>query len=183
MHLLDMQKISGSEICRNPDNRLNQIGLSSAPVRSQRCSDFVSPCATQAVLFIGAEREDEFADALRLMRQGHEVMVINPRETAAARAFHLVGGTFVCARIEQLPCCYFDVICENYPYPSGQHYVPPRAFAIARGAPQFLVVDSPSMTELAKELRSRGATLKPLGKIDPYPYYAVDWTGRRAARD
>jgi hypothetical protein len=60
--------------------------------------------------------------------------VINPRETGAARAFRRAGGTFVRARIEQLPpaCCRFDVICENYPYPSGRHYVPPRAFALSR---------------------------------------------------
>jgi hypothetical protein len=102
--------------------------------RSQRCSDFVSPCATQSVLFVGAERTDEFADAMRLVCEGHDVIVINPRETAAARTFRRSGGTFVRARVEQLPtaCCRFDVICENYPYPSGRHYVPPRDFALAR---------------------------------------------------
>ena len=26
----------------------------------------------------------------------------------------------------------FDIICENYPYPSGRHYVPPRDFAVVR---------------------------------------------------
>jgi transposase len=86
------------------------------------------------VLFVGAERADEFADAMRLASAGHDVIVINPRETAAARAFRRSGGTFVRARVEQLPtaCCRFDVICENYPYPSGRHYVPPRDFARAR---------------------------------------------------
>jgi hypothetical protein len=100
----------------------------------QRCSDFVSRYATQAVLFVGAERTDEFADAMRLVCEGHDVIVINPRETAAARAFRRAGGTFVRARVEQLPtaCCRFDVICENYPYPSGRHYVPPRDFTLAR---------------------------------------------------
>jgi hypothetical protein len=100
----------------------------------QRCSDFVSPCATQSVLFVGAERADEFGDAMRLAREGHDVIVINPRETRAVRAFRRAGGTFARARVEQLPiaCCRFDVICENYPYPSGRHYVPPRAFAVAR---------------------------------------------------
>jgi hypothetical protein len=104
------------------------------PVRSQRCSDFVSPCATQAVLLVGAERADEFADATRLLCQGHDVIVINPRETAEARAFRRAGGTFLRARVEELPtaCCRFDLICENYPYPSGRHYVPPRAFALTR---------------------------------------------------
>jgi Lysine-specific metallo-endopeptidase len=104
------------------------------PMRSQCCSDFASPSATQAVLFIGAERTDEFADAMRLVRQGHDVIVVNPRETAAARAFRRAGGTFLRAEVERLPraCCRFDVICENYPYPSGCHYVPPRDFALAR---------------------------------------------------
>jgi hypothetical protein len=61
-------------------------------------------------------------------------MVVNPRETHAARTFCARGGKFVRARIEQLPqeYCRFDVICENYPYPSGRHYVPPRPFAQAR---------------------------------------------------
>jgi transposase len=102
--------------------------------RFQRCSDFVSPCATQSVLFVGAERADEFTDAMRLAREGHDVIVINPRQTATARAFRGAGGTFLRARIEQLPraCCRFDIICENYPYPSGRYYVPPRDFALAR---------------------------------------------------
>src|SRR5438105_14927294 len=104
------------------------------PVRSQRCSDFVSPCATQSVLFVGAERADEFANAMRLHREGHDVIVVNPRETAAARAFRRAGGTFLRAHVEQLPpaCCRFDSICENYPYPSGRQYVAPRDFALAR---------------------------------------------------
>jgi hypothetical protein len=103
-------------------------------MRSQRCSDFVTARATLAVLFVGAERADELADATRLLCQGHDVIVINPRETAAARAFRRAGGTFLRARVEELPtaCCHFDIICENYPYPSGRHYVPPRAFAVAR---------------------------------------------------
>jgi hypothetical protein len=103
-------------------------------MQSQRCSDFVTARATLAVLFVGAERADEFADTTRLLCQGHDVIVINPRETAAARAFRRAGGTFLRARVEELPtaCCQFDVICENYPYPSGRHYVPPTAFAVAR---------------------------------------------------
>jgi hypothetical protein len=86
------------------------------------------------VLLVGAERQDEFADALRLVRRGHDVTAVNPKETAAAREFQSRGGTFIRARVEQLPpaCGCFDVICENYPYPSGQHYVPPRSFALAR---------------------------------------------------
>ena len=86
------------------------------------------------MLFVGAERPDEFANAMRLHREGHDVIVVNPRETAAGRAFRRAGGTFLRARVEQLPraYCRFDVICENYPYPSGRHYVPPRDFALMR---------------------------------------------------
>jgi hypothetical protein len=115
-------------------NEVDPWGGPLEPTRSQRCSDFASPCATQSVLFVGAERAGEFADAMRLVGDGHDVIVINPRETAAARAFRRSGGTFLRARVEELPtaCCHFDVICENYPYPSGRHYVPPRDFALAR---------------------------------------------------
>jgi hypothetical protein len=125
------------QLASGPCRGLNEIDVQGPPIQRtqpQRCSDYVSPCATQAVLFVGAERADEFADAMRLAREGHDVIVTNPRETAAARAFRRAGGTFVRAGIEQLPiaCCRFDVICENYPYPSGRHYVPPRDFALAR---------------------------------------------------
>jgi hypothetical protein len=119
--------------CRGPAEA-GEWGAALDPVLSQRCSDFVAPCATQSVLFVGAERPDEFANAMRLHREGHDVIVVNPRETAAARAFRRAGGTFLRGHIEQLPpaCCRFDTICENYPYPSGRHYVPPRDFALAR---------------------------------------------------
>jgi hypothetical protein len=119
---------------RQADASIRRQSGQTCTVRAQRCIDFASLSGTQAVLFVGAEREDEFADATRLLCDGHDVMVINPRETAAARVFRRSGGTFVRAKVEQLPtaCCRFDVICENYPYPSGRHYVPPRAFALAR---------------------------------------------------
>jgi hypothetical protein len=99
-----------------------------------RCSDCVPPWPSQNVLLVGAERPDEFDDAMRLVRRGHDVMVVNPRETAASEEFQRLGGRFIGTRIEELPpaCRCFDLICENYPYPSGDHYVPPRAFALAR---------------------------------------------------
>jgi hypothetical protein len=90
--------------------------------------------AIQRVLFVGAERRDEFTHALRLADAGHDVMVVNPRETLPARLFRRAEGTFVRVRVEQLPAehCQFDLICENYPYPSGRNYVPPRPFVVAR---------------------------------------------------
>jgi len=116
-----------------PERRWGLRAKSSSK-RSQRCSYFVPSCLAQNVLLVGAERQDEFAVALRLMEQGHEVTVVNPRETSAAREFQARGGTLIRARVEQLPlaCRHYDVICENYPYPSGEHYVPPRTFALAR---------------------------------------------------
>jgi hypothetical protein len=102
--------------------------------RRQRCSDFHRNRPTKRVLLVGAERPDEFRDALRLLRQGHEVAVVNPRISRAARIFRREGGWFIPARIEQLPSALgdFDLICENYPYPSGRHFTPARDFARAR---------------------------------------------------
>jgi hypothetical protein len=102
--------------------------------RGQRCFGSVPPRPPRNVLFVGAERQDEFADALRLSCQGHNVIVVNPKVTPAAKRFIANGGKFVRTRIEELPpaCGCFNIICENYPYPSGQHYVPPRAFGLAR---------------------------------------------------
>ena len=70
------------------------------------------------VLIIGAERPDEFKDAMRLAERGHSVIVVNPRESIAARRFSNAGGAFIRNTIEQLPIGLgpFDLICERYPY-------------------------------------------------------------------
>lgn len=117
----------------------------------QRCSDFQRYRAPQRVLFVGAERPDEFRDAIRLLRRGHEVAVVNPRVSRAARLFRSEGGWFIPAKVEHLPAALrdFDLICENYPYPSGRHFVPARAFAgarlarLARGGRWILFTESP----------------------------------------
>lgn len=100
----------------------------------RECADSGAQCTAQHLLFVGAERPEEFALALRLACQGNQVTVVNPRKTRAAKEFQAHGGTFIQARIEQLPeaCGQFDVIFENYPYPSGRNYVPPRSFAVER---------------------------------------------------
>jgi len=142
------------------------------------------PRPLQNVLFVGAERGDEFAHGMRLIRQGHSVVAINPRQSNSARLFRLAGGRFIRARIEDLrpASCRFDLICENYPYPSGRHYVPPRPFALARlsrlkpGGRWILVTESPRYASLLKrvgdyddDLRARfRATLSPLS-IDEAP--------------
>jgi hypothetical protein len=112
------------------------------------------------VLFVCAERKDEFKDAMRPVCQGHDVMVVNPRATSTARAFCLAGGKFIRARIEDLPSesCRFDLICKNYPYPSGRHYVPARPFTLARllrlklGGRWILVTESPRYAFLLKAI-------------------------------
>jgi hypothetical protein len=86
------------------------------------------------VLFVGSERSDEFADALRLDNEGHGVMVVNPRLTLAARVFQSRNGRFVPIRVERLPAKAgsFDLICENYPYPLRHYAGPAKRFAFAR---------------------------------------------------
>jgi hypothetical protein len=154
----------------------------SVPIQSEWTR--ASQGCAQNILFVGAEREDEFAHAMRLVCQGHDVIAINPRKTAAAKAFRGAGGRFIRARIEDLPpqACRFDLIRENYPHPSGRHYVPPRAFALARlsrlksGGRWILVTESPRYASLLKavgdydeDVRARfRATLSPLS-IDEAP--------------
>jgi transposase len=129
------------------------------PRPRQRCSDFQRCDVPLRVLLVGAERPDEFRDAIRLVRRGHEVAVINPRLSRAARMFRGEGGWFVRAKVEQLPRALgdFDLICENYPYPSGRHFVPATAFArarlarLARGGRWVLFTESPRYT---RELRA-----------------------------
>jgi hypothetical protein len=124
----------------------------------QRYSALGRRCPVKNVLFVGAERGDEFAHAMRLICQGDDVIAINPRETASAKAFRRAGGNFIRGRIEELPpkSCRFDLICETYPYPSGRHYVPPRTFALARlsrlkpGGRWILVTESPRYVSLLK---------------------------------
>jgi hypothetical protein len=99
-----------------------------------RCSDFVMPWSPNSVLLVGAERADEFADALGIMSRGHNVTVVNPRSTASAEAFQRKSGRFVPLRVEQLPYTRgrFHTICENYPYPLRQYSGPAKRFAMAR---------------------------------------------------
>jgi hypothetical protein len=94
------------------------------------------PSCRRNILFVGAERPDEFAHAMRLVCQGHTVTVVNPRQTNPARAFRAAGGRFIRARIENIPRRLgpFHIICENYPYPypSALDYAATKAYAFAR---------------------------------------------------
>ena len=127
-------------------------------LQSRQYSTCLPQCRAQNILFVGAESGDEFSHAMRLTCQGHDVIAINPRETASAKAFRRAGGRFIRARIEDLPpgSCRFDFVCETYPYPSGRHYVPPRPFALTRlsllkpGGQWILVTESPRYASLLK---------------------------------
>jgi hypothetical protein len=98
------------------------------------CPSAAYPRQFLRVLLVGSETPPEFREALRLTSRGHQVLVVNPRETDAARNFRVAAGNFLPVRIEDLPrqCGGFDLILENYPYPSGPHYVEPLPFARAR---------------------------------------------------
>lgn len=119
------------------------------------------------VLFVGAERTDEFDAALRLLRCGHNIFAVNPRKTLAAIEFQQAGGTFLRGRIEELSrgCRGFNLILENYPYPSGRHYVRPPAFALARlarlapGGRWILYTESSRFASLLKTAIERGPFL------------------------
>jgi len=90
----------------------------STPLKAFACSDCLARSGSRHVLIVGAERSDEFVDAIRLVLWGHRVTVVNPRDTAAAGSFEREGGSLFRSTIERLPAELgpFDVICENYPY-------------------------------------------------------------------
>jgi len=153
-------------------------------LRNRHYSNCLAQCGTQSISFVGAESGDEFSHAMGLTCQEHDVIKINPRETASAKAFRRGGRRFIRARIEDLPpgSCRFDFICENYPYPSGRHYVPPRPFALARlsllkpGGQRILVTESPRYASLLKgvgdyndAVRARFRSTLSLRSIDEAP--------------
>ncbi len=142
---------SSSVFARRPRRRISGMGVAAErvfdrPVASEgacsvacpelrpACADSVFPRQFLRVLLVGSETPQEFREALKLASRGHQVFVVNPRETDAARNFRVAGGHLLLARIEDLPrqCGTFDLILENYPYPSGRHYVLPSPFARAR---------------------------------------------------
>jgi hypothetical protein len=157
-----------------------------------RHSGLASSFSNLNVLFVGAERANEFDAALRLLRCGHNIFAVNPRETVAAINFQQAGGTFLRGRIEELSreCCGFNLILENYPYPSGRHYVRPPAFALARLvrlAPRgkwILYTESSRFAALLKTAVERGPFLTnrfrvrvakiPLGAAPPSDYPQMD---------
>jgi len=70
---------------RRSECRAQQLGF----------SDCVVPWRAQRILFVGAERPNEFGEALGLARAGHKVVAVNPYESSAARRFARMGGSFM----------------------------------------------------------------------------------------
>ena len=121
------------------------------------------PCVKKNVLFVGSERQDEFASATQLIDTGHRVLVVNPRETAPARAFRHREGRFIRLPVQRLPraLALFDTIVENYPYPIRQCCRSARRFALARlerlapGGRWIVMTESPRFTSALKRISER----------------------------
>jgi hypothetical protein len=54
------------------------------------------------------------------------------------------------------------------------------AIALASGEPQYLVVDCPSMQEIAVEIQTLGGKLERRGEVAAYPYYRIHWPANPA---
>jgi hypothetical protein len=133
------------------------------------------------VLMVGCERFDEFEDAIRLSVRGDSVIVVNPRESVAARRFVNAGGTFVRSKIERLPVTFgpFDLICESYPYTvarveevcSGapcpmwlsaraiRAYAAPRLRHLAPGGRWIVFTESPGFARALRAMVSRNKSI------------------------
>jgi hypothetical protein len=72
------------------------------------------------VLLVGPETEAEFQYAQKVNAGGGKATAINPVRTPAADQFAAGGGEFVQGKIEALPgTAKFDIIREDFPYPTG----------------------------------------------------------------
>jgi hypothetical protein len=98
--------------------RATTPGLIAIAMSALCCSNFAQRYRALRVLMIGSERSEELADAVRLAERGHNVIVVNPRQSGAARRFADTGGRFIRITIERLPLTLgpFDLICESYPF-------------------------------------------------------------------
>ena len=150
--------------------------------QGQGCSDFVPACPAQNVLFVGAERWDEFADAMWLADRGHRVLVVNPHESVAARDFANTGGAFLQTTIARIPLTRgpFNLICENYPFTltriervceddpcprwfstrTMQTYAMARLKRLAQGGRWIVLTESPGFAQALRSMIHRHDTLR-----------------------
>jgi hypothetical protein len=74
------------------------------------------------VLLVGPETESEFQYAQKVNASGGKATAVNPVKTAAADRFVTGGGEFVQGTVDKLPkTAQFDIIREDYPYPTGSY--------------------------------------------------------------
>jgi hypothetical protein len=157
------------------------------------------PGRSSAVLAVGTERPDEFKGMMRLARDGYRVIVVNPRETAAARRFAAYGGAFVHGTIEELPAILgpFDLILENYPYTVGfltgvceeepcpiwespravREYAAARLELLAPGGRWILWTESPGLARAFRRLASSD-----LPFLNGFSGQILAWTSGEAPR-
>ena len=88
------------------------------------------------VLVVGPESEAEFQYALKVNDSGGNAVAVNPVRSAAADDFVKAGGEFVEGKIESLPQdSKFDIIREDFPYPTEWLDMPAANARISRMKP------------------------------------------------
>ncbi len=104
-------------ICRLPQLGLDVLDEASAALQRSRP---IRPGLR--VLVVGPETETEFDYARKIDAGGGQATCINPVRTPAAARFELGGGRFVQGKVEELPAdVCFDIIREDFPYPTGNY--------------------------------------------------------------
>lgn len=85
------------------------------------------------VLVVGAETNAEFAYAKQVNKQGGSAVVANPHLTDEALSFQKSGGNFFKGKVEDLPAGkHFDLIREDFPYPTGRVIQPAKELVESR---------------------------------------------------
>jgi hypothetical protein len=82
------------------------------------------------VLIVGPETQAEFAYARKIMLDGGQVTCVNPVKSPAAKRFIAEGGDFFQGEVSKLPPGkQFDIIREDFPFPTGNYIDVPQTFA------------------------------------------------------
>jgi hypothetical protein len=112
------------------------------------------------VLIVGPESEEEFAYGLKVNAQGGKATAVNPVRTDAAGRYVNKGGEFVQGKVENLPQrAEYDIIREDYPYPTGNYLDIPSANArISRLKPGGSWVVMTEKPEFADALEAAAKT-------------------------
>jgi hypothetical protein len=119
------------------------------------------------VLVVGPETEAEFEYARGVTSRGGRATAVNPVKTPAADRYIARGGEFVQGRVETLPQeSVYDIIREDYPYPTGKFINPKmvdaRLSRLKPGGSWVVVTES---TEFANALEAAGEHFFGKGKV------------------